>query len=78
MVKEIRPPRQLEKSYPPSGQAGWGLIMFSCHLSSPDYSPGPRQGGAHCVAELVRVLAVTFGGGQTSHEVCYGRVNNPG
>ena len=33
---------------------------------------------ALCVAELVRVLAVTGDNGQTSHEACFGPVNNPG
>src|SRR5215469_13407434 len=38
----------------------------------------PSRSAVACVAELVRVLAVSSGDGQTSHEVCYGPMNNPG
>jgi hypothetical protein len=44
----------------------------------PGLLTGPRMASTHCVAELVRVLAVSRSGDQTSHEVCYGPVNNPG
>jgi hypothetical protein len=39
---------------------------------------GPRGCATVCVAEFVRILAVTRGHGPTSHEVGYGPVRNPG